>query len=52
MCLTEWKALKARYPMLIDIMQLPKRSIMVHEIMSRAAITGRESNSEYAIAGR
>ncbi len=50
MCLTEWKALKARYPMLIDIMQLPKRSIKVHEIMSRPVITGRESDSIYAIA--
>ncbi|MCL5092041.1 MAG: CBS domain-containing protein [Candidatus Marsarchaeota archaeon] len=31
-------------------MQLPKRSIKVHEIMSRPVVTGRESDSIYAIA--
>ena len=31
-------------------MQLPKRSITVHEIMSRPVVTGRESDSVYAIA--
>ena len=31
-------------------MQLPKRSIKVHEIISRPVVTGRESDSIYAIA--